>query len=102
MKLVSVGWIYLFFILWRDVINLIKILAMHRGCRAAQGMDSSEEENDEEEKSSTALRVRCYNEIRQVIFMMYQDIVWTMEKERIEKEKKERKGVVDTNQPDEK
>jgi hypothetical protein len=63
------GILYMTFILLKDVWNLLKILAMHRGCKEYVGLDKSL--SPEEILKKNDLKINCYNQIRAIVIQMY-------------------------------
>ena len=71
-KFLGVGWLYLSYILCMDVANFVKILTMHKGCKAHEGLDQQDSDDDlVETRKKRLIEIECYNEIRQVVINMF-------------------------------
>ncbi|CDW78613.1 UNKNOWN [Stylonychia lemnae] len=64
------GFFFSFFLVFRDIYYLAKILSMHQGCRQALGLaDELKEEVIDKE-----VKLKVYNEIRETVIEVYIDI----------------------------
>lgn len=61
-----IGIFMMFFLLFRDVSYLVKILSYHNGCRFGKVDELAEESVD------PALRIKIYNETRATVISLYQ------------------------------
>eukprot|EP00347_Sterkiella_histriomuscorum_P022855 403336899 len=63
------GIFFSFFLIFRDIYYLLKILSMHQGCRQAMGL-ADELKEDVIDKD---LKLKVYNEIRETVIAVYLD-----------------------------
>ena len=64
------GFFFTFGLIIRDVTFLVKILAMHQGCRFEMGLS----DELKEVKMERAMKMKIYNEVRQTVIELYIDL----------------------------
>ena len=74
-KWLLLGFLYLAFILMKDVWYLLRILSMHEGCKKANEKEEKSSEKEKKERSDKLdMQMTCYNQIRGIIIKMYTEI----------------------------